>query len=518
MNVIEIEVFNKLFAAIAEEMGIILTRSSFSSNIKERRDFSCAVFDGRGDLIAQAAHIPVHLGAMPMTLRHVLASHTFAPGDVVIVNDPFHGGSHLPDITVVAAVHGRGGAPLFYAVNRAHHADVGGRNPGSMGFVTEAAEEGVLIPPTLLIRQGQVNNDFLTGFLAAVRNPEERLGDLWAQQAALNRGGTRLLELHDKYGGRHAATVINQLQDYAERLMRATISALPDGVYEFCDYLDNDGISKGKVGIRVRITIDQDEAVVDFSESADQVGSPLNTVEPVVVSATIYVFQCLMGEGYPINQGSYRPIRVITRPGSLLHALPPAPVAAGNVETSQRIVDTLLGALAQAAPAKTPAASCGSMNNIAIGGTDPETGRQYTYYETIGGGMGARPTSPGLAAVHTHMTNTMNTPVEALEHSYPFRIDRYAIRNGSGGEGKQRGGDGIIRSYRFLAPGTVSLLTERREIGPYGLNGGSAGRKGENILVRDGKAKKLTGKINLAVKEGDLLVIRTPGGGGWGRG
>jgi N-methylhydantoinase B len=225
-----------------------------------------------------------------------------------------------------------------------------------------------------------------------------------------------------------------------------------------------------------------------------------------------------MGEGYPINQGSYRPIRVITRPGSLLHALPPAPVAAGNVETSQRIVDTLLGALAQAAPEKIPAASCGSMNNIAIGGTAPETGRQYTYYETIGGGMGARPTSPGLAAVHTHMTNTMNTPVEALEHSYPFRIDRYAIRTGSGGEGKRRGGDGIIRSYRFLAPATVSLLTERREIAPYGLHGGSAGRKGENILVRDGKAKKLAGKINLPVKEGDLLVIRTPGGGGWGRG
>lgn len=517
MNVIEIEVFNKLFAAIAEEMGIILTRSSFSSNIKERRDFSCAVFDGRGDLIAQAAHIPVHLGAMPMTLRHVLASHTFAPGDVVITNDPFHGGSHLPDITLVAAVHDRGGTPLFYTVTRAHHADVGGRNPGSMGFVTDAADEGVLIPPALLVRQGRVNHDFLAGFLAAVRNPEERLGDLRAQQAALKRGGSRLLELHDKYGTSHVATVIKHLQEYAERLMRATISALPDGVYEFCDFLDNDGIKRKKVAIRVRITIAHDEAVVDFSGSADQIGSPLNTVEPVAVSATIYVFQCLMGEGFPINQGSYRPIRVITRPGSLLHALPPAPVAAGNVETSQRIVDTLLGALAQADPAKIPAASCGSMNNIAIGGTDPETGLQYTYYETIGGGMGARPTSPGLAAVHTHMTNTLNTPVEALEHSYPFRIDRYAIRDGSGGEGKRRGGDGIIRSYRFLAPGAVSLLTERREIAPYGLHGGSAGKKGENILVRDGKAKKLTGKINLAVKAGDVLVIRTPGGGGWGR-
>jgi N-methylhydantoinase B len=517
MNVIEIEVFNKLFASIAEEMGIILARSSFSSNIKERRDFSCAVFDSRGELIAQAAHIPVHLGAMPMTLRHVLAAHAFAPGDVVMVNDPFHGGSHLPDITLVAAVPDGAGSPLFYAASRAHHADVGGRNPGSMGFVTAAADEGVLISPTLLVRQGEVNHEFLAGFLAAVRNPEERLGDLRAQQAALARGGARLLELHEKYGADQVAAVISRLREYAERLMRATISALPDGEYGFCDYLDNDGINRERVAIRVRITIDHDEAVVDFSGSADQVGSPLNTVEPVVVAATIYVFQCLMGEGFPINQGSYRPIRIITRPGSLLHALPPAPVAAGNVETSQRIVDTLLGALAQAAPARIPAASCGSMNNIAIGGADPGSGRQYTYYETIAGGMGARPGSPGLAAVHTHMTNTMNTPVEALEHSFPFLIDRYAIRHGSGGEGRQRGGDGIIRAYRFLAPGRVSLLTERRVVPPYGLQGGAAGRKGENILIREGKARKLAGKINLDVREGDRLVIRTPGGGGWGK-
>jgi len=517
MDVIEVEVFNKFFASIAEEMGIILTRSSFSSNIKERRDFSCAIFDAGGDLVAQAAHIPVHLGAMPKTMRHVLASYSLAPGDVVIVNDPFHGGSHLPDITLVEAVCDTSGKPLFYAMNRAHHADVGGRNPGSMGFVTDIADEGLLIPPTLLACRGEINRSFLDGFLAGVRNPEERKGDLRAQLAALKRGKTRLLELHDKYGCKHVTAIIAQMKDYAERLMRATIAALPDGTYRFRDFLDNDGLTKKKLPIRVELTIDHDEAVADFSRSADQVGSPLNTVESVVTSATIYVFQCLMGEGFPINQGSYRPIRIITRPGSLLNALPPAPVAAGNVETSQRIVDTLFGALAQASPGKIPAASCGSMNNIAIGGIDNRTGRQYTYYETIGGGMGARPNSPGISAIHTHMTNTMNTPVEALEHSYPLMIEKYAIRSGSGGEGKEQGGDGIIRSYRFLSTGQVSLLTERRALPPYGLQGGSSGRKGENLLIRRGKTQKIAGKTNLAAKPGDRLVIKTPGGGGWGR-
>ncbi|MBU0964896.1 MAG: hydantoinase B/oxoprolinase family protein [Proteobacteria bacterium] len=516
MDVIEVEVFNKLFASIAEEMGIILTRSSFSSNIKERRDFSCAIFDARGDLVAQAAHIPVHLGAMPKTLQHVLDSHCFNPGDVVIVNDPFHGGSHLPDITLVEAVFAVSGKPLFYAVNRAHHADVGGKNPGSMGFVTDIADEGVLIPPTLLACRGKINEDFLAGFLAKVRNPEERQGDLRAQLAALKRGRTRLLELHAKYGTQHIDTIIGQLQGYAERLMRATIAGLPDGTYGFCDFLDNDGITKKKLPIRVELTIDHDEVVADFSSSADQVGSPLNTVESVVTSATLYVFQCLMGEGFPINQGSYRPIRIITRPGSLLNAQPPAPVAAGNVETSQRIVDTLFGALAQASREKIPAASCGSMNNIAIGGMDHRTGRQYTYYETIGGGMGARPNSPGISAIHTHMTNTMNTPVEALEHSFPLQIEKYAIRYGSGGEGKEQGGDGIIRTYRFLSTGQVSLLTERREIPPYGLQGGSPGRKGENLLIHQNRIKKIAGKTNLAAQAGDRLIIKTPGGGGWG--
>ncbi len=516
MNVIEIEVFNKLFASIAEEMGIILTRSSFSSNIKERRDFSCAVFDIYGDLIAQAAHIPVHLGAMPETLRQVLAFHNFRSGDVIIVNDPFQGGSHLPDITLIEAVFGVGGKILFYVANRAHHADVGGKNPGSMGFVTNISDEGVIIPPTLLVSHGKTNDTFLQNFLQKVRNPEERMGDLRAQLASLKRGKERLRDLYNKYGDNRIDSVTHHLKAYAERLMRNTIAELGDGTFRFCDFLDNDGIKRKKIPIAVKLTINDGQATIDFSASADQVASPLNTVKPVVISASIYAFQCLMGEGFPINQGSYRPIQVITRPGSLLHALPPAPVAAGNVETSQRIVDVLFGALALAAPEKIPAASCGSMNNIAIGGIDNRTGKQFTYYETIGGGMGARPQSHGISAIHTHMTNTLNTPVEALEHNFPLQIDKYAIRYGSGGQGFFRGGNGIIRSYRFLSNAQVSLLTERRVISPYGLQNGQAGRKGENILKRHGKKIRLTGKNNFTVQAGDKLIIKTPGGGGWG--
>ncbi len=518
MNVIEVEVFNKLFSSIAEEMGIILTRSAFSSNIKERRDFSCAIFDAAGDLIAQAAHIPVHLGSMPATLKHVLDIHDFSPGDIIITNDPFQGGSHLPDITLIEALHDEQGKPLYYLINRAHHADIGGKNPGSMGLTTTLDDEGVLIPPTLFSATDEVNTSFLSTFLSQVRNPEERMGDLRAQTAALTRGKTRLQDILSKHTLPYTTSILDQLKVYGEQLMRHTIKdCLADGVYTFCDYLDNDGISSKKVPIRITLTINGSDATVDYCRSADQVNSPLNTVEPVAVAATVYAFQCLMGEGFPINQGSYRPIRIITRPGSILHALPPAPVAAGNVETSQRIVDVLFGALAQAAPGIIPAASCGSMNNIAIGGTIGSTGNDFTYYETIGGGMGARPELDGLSGIHTHMTNTMNTPIEALEHSYPLQIEEYSIRRNSGGKGKQNGGDGIIRSYRFLDDANVSLLTERRETAPYGLNNGEEGKKGCNYFIRDGRKKKLPGKVNLSVKKNDRIVIESPGGGGWGK-
>ncbi|MCK5339712.1 MAG: hydantoinase B/oxoprolinase family protein, partial [Desulfobulbaceae bacterium] len=371
MNIIEVEIFNKIFASIAEEMGIILAKSSFSSNIKERRDFSCAVFDAKGELAAQASHIPVHLGSMPKTLEHVLAHTDLSPGDTLITNDPFSGGSHLPDITLIEAVFDQKNArPLFYVVNRAHHADVGGMAPGSMGLVCSLADEGVLIPPTFLYRQGKLNHTFLKDFLGKVRNPSEREGDLRAQRASLNRGRIRLLELVHKHGSPKLFEILGQLKQYARRLMEHTLQQIPDGTYQFTDYLDDDGGDSAHIPISVDLTVKGKEVTADFSRSADQVMSPLNAVESVTISATIYVFQCLMGEGFPINQGTYQPVRIIARQGSIVNAAPPAPVAAGNVETSQRIVDTLFGALAQAEPDRIPAASCGSMNNVAIGSID----------------------------------------------------------------------------------------------------------------------------------------------------
>jgi N-methylhydantoinase B len=521
-DIIEVEVFNKLFSSIAEEMGIILGRSSFSSNIKERRDFSCAIFDIRGDLVAQAAHIPVHLGAMPMTLSSVLAEMTLRPGDMVITNDPYKGGSHLPDITLIEPVFtsSRGQAstaPLFYVVNRAHHADVGGKNPGSMGLASCLEEEGFVISPTLLYAQGNYNETFIHEFLRNVKNPEERLGDLRAQTASLRRGNMRINDILKKYPAEHVFFTLDQLKEYAERLMQNVIKQVPNGLYSYTDYLDDDGNGSAPVPITVDLVIKDSSIIADFSRSADQTATPINTVESVVMSSTIYVFQCLVGEGHLINQGTYRPLKIKTRPGSVVDANKPAPVAAGNVETSQRIVDVLLGALAKAVPELIPAASNGSMNNIAIGGKKSHMGQEFSYYETIGGGMGGRPTMHGLSGIHTHMTNTMNTPIEALEHTYPLMIEQYGLRYDSGGEGLHRGGNGIIRSYRFLEKASVSLLTERRKLAPYGLAGGQNGLTGRNELVQNTKRRQLGGKVVFEAEKNDRLVIKTPGGGGWGR-
>jgi len=520
LTVIEVEVFNKLFSSVAEEMGIILARSSFSANIKERRDFSCAIFDFKGELVAQAAHIPVHLGAMPMTLACVLAEMDLQPGDVIITNDPYKGGSHLPDITLIEPVFSpdpsTSSKPLFYVVNRAHHADVGGKNPGSMGLASSLTDEGFVISPTPLFDKGCYNKKFIDGFLKNVRNPDERLGDLQAQTASLARGRKRLHDLLTKYSVSHLCTVLDQLKNYSEKLMQSAIGKLPDGVFSCTDYLDDDGITNKSIPISVDLSVHGSTVTADFSRSADQVKSPLNAVLSVTVSATAYVFQCLVGEGYPINHGSYKPLKVITRSGSIVDAIKPAPVAAGNVETSQRIVDVLLGALAEAVPAQIPAASCGSMNNIAIGGYNSRTDQEYAYYETIGGGMGGRPTMKGLNGIHTHMTNTMNTPIEALEHAYPLQVEKYGLVRGSGGDGLHQGGDGIIRSYRFLDKAHVSILTERRKVAPYGLAGGKAGRRGKNALIRGKKKLNLAGKGSFEAEPEDLLQIETPGGGGWG--
>ncbi len=516
MNVIEVQVFNKVFSSIAEEMGIVLSRAAFSSNIKERKDFSCAIFDHHGELIAQAAHIPVHLGAMPETVKYCLNAHSFKEHDEIIVNDPFHGGSHLPDITLIKPVFLRAEL-LFYTATRAHHADVGGKSPGSMGNCSTIHDEGVRIPPTLLKRDHTLNETFLNLFLAQVRNPDERMADLKAQSASLDRGNVRLLETVAKYGKEHVFSIITDLKEYSERLMRQTISDIPDGKYEFADFLDNDGVTDKPLRIHASITIHGNTATIDFCESCDQVLSPLNSTRPVTISATIYVFQCVMGDGFPINHGSYRPLRIQTRKGSILEAQEPAAVAAGNVETSQRIVDVLFGCLSQAIPHTIPAASCGSMNNVSIGWMLKD-GTERTYYETIGGGMGARPNMNGLSGIQTHMTNTLNTPIEALEHDYPMRIEEYRLRKAtSGGSGLYQGGAGIVRSYTFLKEANVSLLTERRVGRPYGLHGGEDGQSGENMLIRnDGSKEKLAGKCNFTAQKGDLLQIKTPGGGGFG--
>ncbi len=516
-NIIEIEVFNKLFTSIADEMGIILEKSSFSPNIKERRDFSCAFFDARGELVAQAAHIPVHLGAMPLTVKETLATHSLSFDDILILNDPFKGGSHLPDITLMEAVCDMDGKVLFYVVNRAHHADVGGKTPGSMGFTTSPSEEGVLIPPTYLFSRGTLNKTFLNTFLNKVRNPTERQGDLRAQIASLKRGKQRLTELVNKFGYAHLYKIISQLKDYAERLMRKEITNIPDGRYSYTDFLDDDGQKSAPIPISIDLTINGSSVRADFSKSADQIITPFNAVESVTLSATTYVFLCLLGEGHLVNQGSYRPIRLITRKGSIVDARPPAPVAAGNVETSQRIVDVLLGALSGALPNRIPAASCGSMNNLAIGSLQRERNEEYAYYETIGGGMGARPGLDGLSGIHTHMTNTMNTPIEALEYAFPLEVEHYRLRKKSGGIGLYRGGDGISRSYRFLERAHVSLLAERQQRSPYGLAGGNDGQPGQNILHSKKKRKILPGKIDFIAESNDLLTINTPGGGGWGQ-
>ncbi len=525
---LELTIFAKLFAAVAEEMGIVLRKSAFSPNIKERRDYSCAVFTGQGELLAQAAHIPVHLGALPATMRRVLPAFPLAPGDVLLLNDPYWGGTHLPDLTLIAPVdeadcQGRAkdwgprtSSPPFYLAVRAHHADVGGPAPGSMPLARDLREEGVIIPPSYLRRAGKLEEKFLAGLLQKMRSPEERRGDLAAQLAALNRGQERLASFSRRYGLRRLTAMGQALLDYAERAMRELIRTIPDGVYRFEDFLDDDGCGHQDLAIRLSLAIAGDQAVLDFTGTCQQAAGGINAVPPVVEAAGYYAFLTLLGEDYPINQGCFRPLAVVTRPGSLVDPVFPAPVAAGNVETSQRLVDVIFGALAQAVPDLIPAASQGTMNNVAFGGVEAD-GREFTYYETIAGGLGGGPQGPGLSGTHSHMTNTRNTPVEVLEHDYPVRVERYALRPGSGGAGRHPGGQGLVRTFRFLQEVTVSLLTERRRRAPYGLGGGQPGKPGENLLCwPDGRRQVLPGKGNFRLPPGSLLTIKTPGGGGWG--
>jgi len=563
-----LEIYRALFTSVAEEMGISLRRTSFSPNIKERRDYSCAVFDANGQVIAQGDHMPVHLGSMPMAVAAALKEIEIEPGDVVALNDPFAGGTHLPDVTLVSGVYSEQGngekrktgrrvdattrrvsqqinsagnqqylrvsasprhpvtpsprrssrrPPLFYVANRAHHADIGGATPGSMGLATDIYGEGLRIPPIRIVRGGVVDADTMRLLLANVRGHAERRGDFDAQIGSLKTGTTRLLEIVERRGEKETREYAAQLINYSARLMRHTIANIPDGVYQAEDELDDDGISDAPVPIVVRVTVRGDNAVVDFHGSSPQVMGAINAVEAITVSAVSYVFRCLVPGDVPASAGLMEPIKVIAPAGTVVNANPPASVAGGNVETSQRIVDVMFKALAKAMPDRIPAASQGTMNNLTVGGIDSRTGAEFSYYETVAGGTGARPTSDGMSGVHTHMTNSLNTPAEALEYAYPLRVREYRLRKGSGGAGKHRGGDGVIREIETLVPARMSMLADRRKRGPYGLQGGDDGKPGTNVIVRGGRIKKIAAKGSLELEAGDRIRIETPGGGGWGK-
>ena len=564
---IELEIFKSLFHSIAEEMGATLRRTAFSPNIKERRDYSCAVFDGEGAVIAMGDHMPVHLGSMPMSVQAAIVA--CAPGggmqrgDVVMLNDPFRGGTHLPDITLVAPVYleahgrvapghnGRGRGkrcsvsagprsegPDFYVASRAHHADVGGTYPGSMGLCREIYQEGLRIPPVKLVRAGVIDRDVLALLLNNVRTPEEREGDLGAQLAACHTGARRLQEVSARYGLQKTKHAARELLDYSEEIMRAFLLSVAAGVYRAEDFLDGDGIGDGPVKIAVTVTVRESfdrNAVrrrnagstkrgsprhivsIDFTGSDPQVEGSVNAVEAITYSACFYVFRCLVADDVPATAGLMRPVQVLAPEGTIVNARPPAAVAGGNVETSQRIVDVLLRALAKAIPERIPAAASGTMNNLTIGGMDSRTAKPFAYYETIAGGMGARPNKPGVSGVHTHMTNSLNTPAEALEYAYPLRVRRYSLRAETGGNGKYRGGDGIVREIEVLTDCEVTLLADRRSRGPWGLAGGSDGAPGKASIKRnDGSVKLMPEKFSTRLRAGERVTIESPGGGGWG--
>jgi N-methylhydantoinase B len=521
---VELAVFQSAVHSIAEEMGAALRRTALSPNIKERRDYSCAVFDGEGRVIAMGDHMPVHLGSMPMSVQSAIAAIDFVPGDIAILNDPYAGGTHLPDITMVLPVFllgSTGTGPAFYVSNRAHHADVGGTFPGSMGPATEIFQEGIRIPPVRIVRGGKLDREILDLILLNVRTPAEREGDLESQIGACRVGEQRIRDLAAKYGEPKLRALIEELLSYSERLVRAELRGMPAGSFSAEDWLDDDGVTGNPCRIAVCLTFDPGVASihVDFTGSSGQVAGSINAVRAITLSACFYMLRCLLADEAPATAGILRPLTLVTPAGSIVDAHPPAPVAGGNVETSQRIVDVLLRALAQAVPERVPAASAGTMSNLTIGGSDPRTGEAFTYYETAAGGMGARPGLDGIPGVQTHMTNSLNTPIEALEYAYPFRVHRYAYRDGSGGRGEFKGGDGLIREIELLADSQVTLLADRRQFRPYGLQGGEDGAPGRASVVPPGGVgeSELPGKCSRQLAKGSILRLETPGGGGWGR-
>lgn len=512
MNTIELSLFTSRLNAVCDEMGAVLQRAAFSPNIRDRRDFSCAVFNADGELCAQAAHIPVHLGSMAYAMQGIINRFDWQHGDMVIVNDPFQGGTHLPDVTLISPIL-KDGNMLAFVANRAHHADIGAETPGSMPISNSLQEEGIILSPQHLIRQGDLQDSVMDRLLAATRQPPITQGDIAAQISANRSGLARIHELIEPMQATAFVTALDALNDYGERLARSVYETIPQGHYSFTDIMDDDGQGNTDIIITATLRVSRESIIVDFTGTADQVVGNINCPLSVAAAAVFYVFRCLLPAHAPACAGSFRPIQLIAPAGCLVNANYPAAVAAGNVETSTRIVDVIMGALAKAIPDKLAAASHGSMNNLAMGHTGDAGYKAWDYYETIGGGMGASCKGPGQSGVQTHMTNTLNTPIEVLESYYPVRIKRYALRRGSGGKGKYSGGDGIVREYEFLQPATVTLLTERRSHAAWGLMGGHDGKPGENTLNR----QHIAAKMELKVKAGDCIAIKTPGGGGWGK-
>ncbi len=510
VNPVELNLFANRLAAICDEMGAVLRNAAFSPNIRDRLDFSCAVFDAAGDLCAQASHIPVHLGSMAYAMRRIVSRMAWSAGDQVVLNDPYLGGTHLPDVTIIAPVF-RDGWLAAFVVNRAHHADIGAESPGSMPVSTSLDQEGLIISPVHLVREGRVQRDILEQIVGAAHNRAESEGDFAAQLSANRAGATRLSALVGSMGRGGFRAAVDDLNAYGERLARDTLRVIPDGTYRFEDCLDDDGQGHRELPIRLALRAAHGEISADFSGTSGQVPGNVNCPISVAAAGVYYALRCLMPAQTPACAGVFRPIHLVVPEGCLLNARAPAAVAAGNVETSTRVVDVMLGALAQALPDRIPAASQGSMNNVALGVDRP--GCRWDYYETIGGGMGAGAEGGGLSGLHTHMTNTLNTPIEVLESRFPLRVTAYGLRRGSGGRGARRGGDGLVREFEFLAPARFTVLSERRRRAPWGLQGGAPGAPGRNLL----NGVELPGKVTGAVGVGDRLRIETPGGGGYAR-
>lgn len=507
MNAIDLTLFASRIEAVCEEMGTCLQGSAFSPNIKDRLDFSCAVFDVQGELCAQAAHIPVHLGSMAYAMRDIVSMLDWQVGDMVVLNDPYLGGTHLPDVTLIAPLYIDGKLVAFVA-NRAHHADIGADSPGSMPISSHLSEEGLVIPPTHLMRDFVLDSTIFDEITDNLQHKEQAKGDFSAQISANQAGLQRLGDLISSLGISEFNQAMQALNEYAARLAATALADIPDGDYGFSDVMDDDGLGNQDIRLSVNIQVRGSDINVDFTGTAKQVAGNINCPLSVAAAGVYYVFRCLMPAHTPACAGSFRHIKLSAPLGCLLNAKRPAAVAAGNVETSTRVVDVVMGALVKAIPERIPAASHGSMNNVAMGARGESA---WDYYETLGGGMGGGSINRGLSAVQTHMTNTLNTPIEVLEMNYPLRISQYEIRRGSGGKGQHQGGDGLIREYEFLAPAQVTLLTERRRHQPWGINGADDGQAGENQL----NGKRLDAKVSINVKQGDKILIATPGGGGW---